>query len=224
MKRPDIGRELLIIALLLLPMLYLGFIWPSLPEIMPSNFNVAGVAERVGTKNDLLLLMGFLFLSNLALYALFRYLPRTDEVATGFNSGEEVRKQFYTIRFFIHIYLFIFTTGIIFMASQGHSFVIERWVFVGVGLLILILGNFLRRLQPNFFVGVRTPWTLGDAGIWRKTHQFAGALWLGAGIVTVIAGFFLPVVTGVFIIMFFGVILAALPYIYSFRLYNTDKG
>jgi len=51
-----------------------------------------------------------------------------------------------------------------------------------------------------------------------------GNLWLYTGIVIIIAGFFLAVVTGVFILIFVGAILAALPYIYSFRLYNEDQG
>lgn len=224
MKRPDIGRELLLLALLLLPMLYLGIIWPSLPAVMPSNFNVEGVAERVGTKSDLLLLLSFLFLTNLLLYFLFRYIPKVDGPVVSEEALDVLHRRYYRIRFMIHVYLAVFTAGIIFMAYEGHAFVIERWVFIGVGLLIAVLGNYLRRLQPNYFVGVRTPWTLTNTEIWRQTHLFAGNLWMWTGIATILVGFFLPVITGVFLLLFFGAILAALPYIYSFRLYNTDKG
>ena len=186
MKKPEIGQELLLLLLLILPMAYLGIIWPYMPEVMPTNFNVDGVAERVGNKSDFLLLMTFLFFTNGLLYFLFRY--------------------------------------IIFMASQGHPFVVERWVFTGVGMLIGVLGLYLKRLEPNYFIGVRTPWTLQSDDIWRLTHHFAGTLWLCTGIAMIVVGFFLPVVTGVFLLIFAGAILAALPYIYSFRLFHTDKG
>jgi hypothetical protein len=49
-------------------------------------------------------------------------------------------------------------------------------------------------------------------------------MWLWTGIIVIVAGFFLPLVTGVFVLIFIGAILAALPYIYSFRLDNEDKG
>jgi uncharacterized membrane protein len=224
MKKPDIGQELLLLLLLLLPMIYLGVIWPSLPDIIPTNFSIEGVPERVGLKSDFLLLMIFLFLTNLLLYFLFRYMPHVEEPALSTEPLKVLQGKYYRIRFIIHIYLAIFTGVIIFMVSQGRPFVMERWVFSGVGILIGGIGVYLRRLQPNYFVGVRTPWTLKSTDIWRQTHLMAGTLWVCAGIVTIIAGFFMPVVTGVFLLIFLGAILAALPYIYSYRLFNTDKG
>jgi len=224
MKKPDIGQELLLLLLLIVPMIYLGLIWPSIPELMPTNFSINGVADRVGHKSDFLLLMTFLFFTNLLLYFLFRYVPHVEEPDMTAHDMAIFHKKYYQIRFMIHIYLFIFTGAIIFMVSQGHPFVMERWVFIGVGLLIGVIGLYLKRLEPNYFIGVRTPWTLRSDDIWRETHAFAGMLWLCAGIVMIIAGFFLPVVTGTFLLIFTGGILAALPYIYSFRLFNTDKG
>lgn len=224
MKKPDIGQELLLLLLLLLPMVYLGVIWPSLPATIPTNFNIEGVPERVGLKSDFLLLMIFLFLTNLMLYFLFRYIPHVEEPTLSIEPLKILQAKYYRIRFQIHIYLAVFTSVIIFMVSQGRPFVMERWVFPGVGILIVGIGFYLRRLQPNYFVGVRTPWTLKSTDIWRQTHQMAGTLWISAGAASVIAGFFMPVVTGVFLLIFLGAILAALPYIYSYRLFNTDKG
>ncbi|MVT39373.1 DUF1648 domain-containing protein [Chitinophaga oryziterrae] len=224
MKKPDIGQELLLLLLLLLPMVYLGVIWPSLPATIPTNFNIEGVPERVGLKSDFLLLMIFLFLTNLMLYFLFRYIPHVEEPTLSIEPLKILQAKYYRIRFQIHIYLAVFTSVIIFMVSQGRPFVMERWVFPGVGVLIVGIGFYLRRLQPNYFVGVRTPWTLKSTDIWRQTHQMAGTLWISAGAASVIAGFFMPVVPGVFLLIFLGAILAALPYIYSYRLFNTDKG
>ncbi|GAA3922609.1 SdpI family protein [Chitinophaga oryziterrae] len=205
-------------------MVYLGVIWPSLPATIPTNFNIEGVPERVGLKSDFLLLMIFLFLTNLMLYFLFRYIPHVEEPTLSIEPLKILQAKYYRIRFQIHIYLAVFTSVIIFMVSQGRPFVMERWVFPGVGVLIVGIGFYLRRLQPNYFVGVRTPWTLKSTDIWRQTHQMAGTLWISAGAASVIAGFFMPVVPGVFLLIFLGAILAALPYIYSYRLFNTDKG
>lgn len=224
MKKTDLGQELLILLLLLMPMAYLGIIWPSMPEMFPNNFSVTGVPERIGTKSDFLLLMTFLYATNVMLYFLFRYLPRVDETDFPEANIDLQRQQYYRIRFSIHIYLAVFTGVIIFMVSHGRAFIMERWVFTGVGILITVIGLYLRKLHPNYFVGVRTPWTLQSTEIWQQTHLMAGNLWMWTGLVTLLAGFFLPVVTGVFLLFFIGAILAALPFIYSFRLYHTDQG
>lgn len=222
MKQPDYPKELLLLALLLAPMVYLGIIWNTLPTIIPTNFNVQGTPDRVGGKSEVLLLMIFLFFTNALLYFLFRYIPKTEG-----EPGPEAamhQREYYRIRFMIHIYLSLFTGGIIFMLSQGREVVMERWAFIGVGVLIAVIGLYLKKLQPNNYVGVRTPWTLQSTAIWKETHRMAGTLWLSTGIVIILASFFLPLVTGVFVLIFVAFILAALPYIYSFRLYNTDKG
>jgi uncharacterized membrane protein len=224
MQKPDIPKELLILLLLLLPMAYLGIAWNTLPAVIPTNFDISGVPQRMGNKGDFLLLMIFLFLTNLLLYFLFRYLPgEGSPEALPEQTGHDHR-AYYRIRFMIHIYLAIFTCIIIFMVSRSLPFIMERWTFIGVGLLIALLGAYLRKLQPNYFVGVRTPWTLKSPEIWKKTHDMAGRMWLWTGIIVIVAGFFLPLVTGVFVLIFIGAILAALPYIYSFRLDNEDKG
>lgn len=223
MKKPDFTRELLILALLLVPMVYLAVIYKDLPVVLSNSVNAAGSPE-MGTKNDFLLLMIFLFFTNGLIYFLFRYIPRADETQVRPTAIEMEHKEYYRIRFLIHSYQAVFTCIIIFLVSQGKPFVMERWAFIGVGLLIVGIGAYLRKLKPNNYVGVRTPWTLQSPEIWTETHQMASTLWISIGVVIIIGGFFLSLITGVFIIFFAALVLAALPYIYSFRLYNKDKG
>ena len=218
MKQPDLTRELLILALLLVPMAYLAIIWNALPAIIP-----AGGLE-IGSKSDFLLLMIFLFFTNALIYFLFRYIPAEDDAQAATKGLETEHREYYRIRFLIHSYQALFTCIIIFMVSQGRSFIMERWAFIGVGLLITGIGYYLRNLKPNNYVGVRTPWTLQSNEVWKETHHMASTLWISAGVVIIVAGFFLSLITGVFIIFFAAIVLAALPYIYSFRLYNKDKG
>ncbi|MGX5817811.1 SdpI family protein [Chitinophaga lutea] len=225
MKHPDYVKELLLLALLFGPMIYLGIIWNTLPEYIPTNFNLNGVPDRVGDKSEFLLLMIFLFFTNFLLYALFRYIPRPDEAREG--HPEDVPQHiraYYRIRFMIHIALAVFTTVIIYLVSTGREIFLEKWIFAGVGLMISCIGVYLRNLQPNNFVGVRTPWTLRSDEIWVETHDMAGKLWLYGGIVIIIAGIFLPVVSGVFLFIFAAGALAALPYIYSYRLFYRTQG
>ena len=223
MKQPDFTKELLILGLLLVPMVYLAIIWNALPVTIPTGKNAAGMQE-IGSRSDFLLLMIFLFFTNALIYFLFRYIPAAGEKQITPSAIEVEHKEYYHIRFMIHSYQAIFTCIIIFLVSQGQPFIMERWAFIGVGLLITGIGFYLRKLKPNNYVGVRTPWTLQSAEVWTQTHLMASNLWVSAGIVIIVAGFFLSLITGVFIIFFVAIVLAALPYIYSFRLYNKDKG
>lgn len=222
MKQTDSSKEIFILALLILPMAYLAIIWNSLPVIIPTNFNAGGVPDRVGGRSDFLLLMIFLFVTNALIYVLFRYIPKIEDDRPSVIPAEQ--REYYRTRFLIHTYLALFTCIIIFMVSQGKPFAMERWAFVGVGALITGIGFYLRKLTPNHYVGVRTPWTLQSSEIWTETHRMAGVLWISVGGAIIISGFFLSLVTGVFLIFFAAIVLAALPYIYSFRLYNKDKG
>lgn len=206
--------------MLLIPMVYLAIVYKSLPEDIPSSFNPSGV----GGKSDFLLLMIFLFFTNALIYFLFRYVPQTSVIADNTAAAAARHREYYNIRFLIHIYQLIFTCVIIFMVSQGQPFAMERWAFVGVGVLLTGIGVYLRNLQPNNYVGVRTPYTLQSPEIWTEVHKMASTLWVCVGVAIIVAGFFLSLIAGVFIIFFAAIILAALPYIYSFRLYNQDKG
>lgn len=222
MKQTDLFKEVLLLALLILPMVYLGAIWYTLPEIIPTNFNLNGVPDRVGDKSEFLLLMIFLFFTNGLLYFLFRYIPKLEEDET--TEVEAHIRAYYNVRFRIHIYLAVFTSLVIYLVSIGRELFLEKWVFAGVGILIVCIGFYLRRLEPNNFVGVRTPWTLKDDGIWRETHRMASLLWIFVGIGIIVGGIFLTVMSGVFLFIFAAGALAALPYIYSYRQYYKTQG
>jgi uncharacterized membrane protein len=223
MKHPDYLKEILLLVLLLIPMAYLGIIWNRLPFQLATNYTVDGTPEYIGYKGEFLLLMIFLFFTNLLLYFLFRYIPRTEDQVSEAQTPLHL-DEYYRIRFAIHIYLAVFSCFVVLLLQLGHQRGAEKWAFAGIGLLIAVLGYYLGRLRPNNFVGVRTPWTLLSDAVWTRTHQMAGRLWISVGVVIFVTGFFLPIMTGVFLIFVAVVLLSALPYIYSFRLYNTDKG
>lgn len=76
--------------------------------------------------------------------------------------------------------------------TVGQSFswltVNPSWIMTMIGILLIIVGNYLPKTKPNFSIGIRTPWTLSDDDIWRKTHRIAGVLFILAGLaVTVIS-------------------------------------
>lgn len=58
---------------------------------------------------------------------------------------------------------------------------LPRWYFSGIGILFIVLGNYYGKIKFNYFVGIRTPWTLANEEVWYKTHRFAGPVWIVGG-------------------------------------------
>jgi len=84
-----------------------------------------------------------------------------------------------------------------------------------LGLLFVALGNYLPRVRPNWYLGVRTPWTLASDAVWRDTHRLAGWAFVAAGVLTA-AAMFLPVHARPYVGMAALLLAAGVPLVYSF--------
>jgi uncharacterized membrane protein len=60
------------------------------------------------------------------------------------------------------------------------------FIFAFIGILIALLGNYFQSIRPNYFIGIRTPWTLENETVWKKTHRLGGRLWFGGGLIIII--------------------------------------
>jgi uncharacterized membrane protein len=89
-----------------------------------------------------------------------------------------------------------------------------------MGLLFLVLGNYMYSVKPNYFIGFRVSWTLQNEDNWRKTHQLAGKLWVAGGLLITLASLLLPTIPGIIVS---GIILLAMiiaPGVFSYRYYR----
>jgi uncharacterized membrane protein len=73
--------------------------------------------------------------------------------------------------------------------ALGHRVDPDRAITLGLGLLLIVIGNYLGKVTRNFFVGIRTPWTLANDEVWLRTHRLGGLLFVAAGAVIVVAAF-----------------------------------
>lgn len=104
----------------------------------------------------------------------------------------------------------------------GYTVQVDRLLPVGIGLLLVFLGNYLTRVEPNWFIGVRTPWTLSSDTVWRKVHRTAGWLFVIAGLVIAAGAFaprsaFMPLVTVTI------VAAAGIPVVQSYVLWRREQ-
>ena len=94
-------------------------------------------------------------------------------------------------------------------------------ILSGVLILFMVLGNYFGKLRPNYFVGIRTPWTLENETVWLKTHRLGGKVWVYGSLIMLIAKFLLPMEPFfIFIFIGFTLIIALIPIVYSYLLYK----
>ena len=96
-------------------------------------------------------------------------------------------------------------------------------IFMIIGALFAVIGNYFPSLKPNYFIGIRTPWTLESEKVWKETHKMAGKLWLPGGILIALAGLILDF--KIYSIFFTAgvALLALIPVIFSYKCYRSAQ-
>ena len=209
-----------IVALVwLLPLAYLAAVYAQLPETVALHFDWKGAADRYGPKIELVGAILLLEGVSLGVGLLVRFLPRIDPKKKVRYSQGAFLKISYALVFF----LAGMAVAIIYSSLKGHFVLDAHFLYPAIGLLMAYLGNLFNSLKPNYFVGIRTPWTLENERVWIKTHQFGGRLWLPGGLLLAVLTFFLPeraaqpcFVAGV-------VVLCVAPILYSYIVYRQLK-
>lgn len=207
-------QEATLLLIGLLPLLYLAMAYPHLPEKVPIHYNSRGIADGFTSKLNLWWIIGGL---SAFIYLLMRWIPKLDPKK---RLGLEDKKYF-AIRAILGVFFSMMFVGMVRAAWKEFDFIL---VFIPLLLLFFfVLGNYMQSLQPNYFVGIRTPWNLEDDTNWRKTHRFAGRLWMLASLA--LGVFYWWSGPALFFIVFVPVILAiaCIPMFYSYRLYRESQ-
>src|SRR3989442_539021 len=141
--------------------------WPRLPARVPTHWNIHGVPDGYSSRLVAVLLMPGIVL---ALNGLFRILPLLDPRRVNY---EKFQDTYWLIANALALFL-LGTHVLVMVNGLGYPVAMSRLMPVGVGLLFIVLGNSLTRVQPTWFVGIRTPWTLSSDTVWRRTHRTGG--------------------------------------------------
>ncbi|AFM40061.1 putative integral membrane protein [Desulfosporosinus acidiphilus SJ4] len=168
----------------ILILIVLGFVigiyfYPTLPNRIPIHWNTQGQVNGYGSK-----LFGTFGIPViiLALYIMFVALPFIDPKRNNYRAFEPTYQ-------FLKYLLVVFFLGmelISLLIASGSVMNKPLLIQVMVSLLFILLGNVMGRFKHNYFVGIRTPWTLANEEVWRKTHRLAAPLWVCGGIVNIL--------------------------------------
>jgi len=189
--------------------------YPRLPPTVATHWNLRGTPDGFSSRGLAVAIMPLLIVG---MTGLFNVLPKIDP-------RRENYARFLTSYWLIANAVIVFMLvahAMIIASGLGFSVRVDRLMPVGVGLLFVFLGNYLTRVEPNWFVGIRTPWTLSSDTVWRKTHRTGGWLMVIGGLVLAI-GAFLP--HGAFLPLLVVTILlvALIPIVQSYVLWKREQ-
>ena len=153
-----------------------AIVCPTVSGPIPVHWDAQGNANGYGGKFEGLLLLPLIALG---IYALLLFLPRIDP---GRANYAQFAGPFLVVRYAV-LLLLAGLYGITLLAVKGYGFNTTRLVLGGIGILFIVLGNVLGKIRPNWFIGVRTPWTLSSKRSWVRTHRLAGWLFTLAGLI-----------------------------------------
>jgi len=176
-------------ALLIAPFLVLIAYWNEFPQRVAIHWNLQGEINGWASKEFGLLLAPLL---SLGLVLLLRFVPRLDpKLRHHLNETDRMVTVLQILRLALAGFCDIIFCVIVGVAL-GHPVAVARIGFGSILLLLAVAGNYLGNLRPNYFVGIRTPWTLENPETWRATHRLGGRLMFFGGLILFIVQFVLP--------------------------------
>lgn len=185
-----------------------------MPGRVPTHWNIQGQPDAWGPPGMNLWLTPLMLA---VLLLLFWAIPKIDPRRASWAQHEST---YWTIVNGIAVFMLAMHVAIV-GAGLGWTTHTGRWIPVLAGLLFAFLGNLMTRIRPNFFVGIRTPWTLTSDENWRKTHRMGGPLLMLGGLALVVGGLLGGAWFGVsFAIL---LVLSLAPIVYSYRLWKREQ-
>ena len=197
-------------VVILLPILVGLLIWNRLPEAVPFHWNVNGEVDQWVSRGVAVFVLPFVML---AFHWLCIFVTSKDP------RNKDNQEKALTLVVWIVPVLTNAVCCIAFATAIGCEISVSVVMALLLGVMFMVMGNYLPKCKPSFTIGIRLPWTLKDDENWRKTHRFAGILWvIGGAIITASAVF------NSFVVLISAVGLNALaPVVYSYLDYRRHQ-
>lgn len=206
-KKMMILTMILTTVVCLLPIVYGLLVFDRLPDEIPTHWNLAGEVDDYSSKGFAVFGMPvFMAVLNLVVQIGMAADPKNA------NHSEKIRLL---VAWFVPA-LTLVVVPICLLAAQGIQINVGFVVTLIIGILFLLIGNYLPKCRQNYTIGIKLPWTLNSEENWNRTHRLAGFVWFFGSLIIIFSAFF-----GSEIVLFPAVFLMVLiPFVYSFVLHK----
>jgi uncharacterized membrane protein len=215
MKKHHRTINILLILVAFSPLVYLAMIWSRLPDRVPVHFNGHMQPDQIASKNELWIPVSIISGVSILVLFLLQNLHLFDPKRKHAPNAPVFNKLAAVCLIFMTILNFLIIT-----ASYKGEKILGNFLYPLLGLLFAFIGNYMHTIKPNYFAGIRLPWTLSDDENWRLTHRLAGKLWFWGGLLIAVTGLFIPVEAETPVFIAIMVIIVLIPVGYSYQLFR----
>ena len=196
----------------LLPMLVGFAMWNVLPDQMTTHWGMNGEADGFSSKTFAVFVLPLILL---AAHWLCIFVTLGDP-----KNKDQSSKVFAMIMWIIPIVSLV-TNGMVYAVSMGSTVGADIGVRVLLGLMFIILGNYLPKCKQNHTIGVKVSWALQNEENWNKTHRFTGRLWVAGGVI-LLATIFISMEDMMWLFLAVILLLSFVPMLYSYLYYRKQ--
>ncbi|MBC8061289.1 MAG: SdpI family protein [Clostridiaceae bacterium] len=208
-------KYLVLYAIAVLPLIITLIVYDKLPNQIPMHWNAMGEIDSYGAKMPYAFLLPLI---PILAPIMMQLLPKIDPKK---NNYKDFEGSYFAI-ILASVLVFVSLNFITLTTALGNNTMkVDVFVKLMMGVLFVVIGNVMPKLKHNYFVGVKTPWTLSSEQVWYKTHRLSGVLWFIAGFLMIGLSFIGGSISAA---LYFGIIMAVsfCPVIYSYILYKKE--
>ncbi len=209
-------RKTLIITTLvmLIPVLVGLLLWNRLPEQVPTHFNAAGEADGFSSRAFAVFGLPAVLLGLHWLCALgsLKADPKAENLDT----------RMMNLVLWICPAVSLVMLVVVYGTALGVEAPVALIIPLLVGLMMVIIGNWLPKCKQTYTMGIKLPWTLADEDNWNRTHRFAGPIWVIGGFVAMVSAFLGEV--GMWLMLAALAVMVLAPSVYSYLLFSRKRG
>lgn len=198
---------------ILLPVAVGLILWDKLPDSMAVHWNAAGEPDSFGGKAFAVFGLPLIML---ALHWLCVFVTEKDKKNK--NQSPKMQK---IVLWIIPVLLWV-VSGVIYCAALGKQFNMLMVVYLLLGAMFCVIGNYMPKCKQNHTIGIKIKWTLENEENWNKTHRLGGILWFVCGLVMIAAAFF-PQKFSIPVMALVIILASVVPMVYSYSIYRKSK-
>lgn len=213
--KPSLKTEILPWLIILATAGLAVYFYQNFPDQVVTHWNITGEPDDWGGKTGVALGLAAIIPG---VYLLFNVLPYLDPKRDRYT---EFRSVYFVFRnLFVGLFFLVYVASG--LANLGYGINIKFVIPFLIGTMFLFMGNYMAKLKPNWFIGIRTPWTLSSENVWNRTHRFGGWMFVLFGII-LMATPLLPdtLSIGLFVAGVFAAIVGTIGY--SYIAYRQEK-
>lgn len=206
---------LVVFLLILLPFGYAAYLWPGLPDTIPTHFGIDGKPDAWGKKQSIFMLPAIMGGMSLFVYLLLSNIRKFDPKRYG-NAEDPIFRQFAIL---IVAFMNLMSLTILFNTVH-QDLSMNKVIFIFLGIFFAALGLFMPRLKQNYFAGFRLPWTLENSDNWTATHKLAGKWWMAGGAAQLLSALVFDGKLLFFLFFAITLMMVLVPIIFSYNMFR----